>query len=594
VDDILVEGNTVFTTRQILSMMDTERSGWLRAHPYREDVLERDRDIITEQYVASGYLAAEVRQAVQRTAGGGGVVITLKITEGRRTLTGGISFEGNAVFTAEELAEGLKLKPAAPFSERFLEEDRYRILARYAERGYLYTRVEAERKPAGDGASEAEDGNGQRATAGSTPEVMNIRFRISEDQQVTIGKVILRGNLATRDRVILRELEPRTGEPYNYELLLKSQQRVYRYGYFSLAKFEPVHPNEKEMTKDMLFTVEERPAGAVEFGVGYGTLDRLRGFAEISHRNIWGTARYASVRLEASDILLREALTIQEPWFLGYRYLESKFILARSDSKNINERTREIYYQTRKTTASYGAERHYEGLRTSLTYQYENVENYNVQPAAELTPEDSGRVLVSSLSPAVILDKRDDAFNPTKGSLYGLNIKEAMKELRSEVDFTKVTVQGTWYLPMTGNTIAALSGRAGMGWPHHETVEIPLHERYYLGGNNTVRGFTQDSVGPYNLDASGDRIPTGGSSMVQFNAEIRWNTGGGIGFVFFTDAGNVWVRQDIQLNDLRASYGAGFRYHTPVGPLRIDYGQKINRQPGESPGELHFSIGQAF
>jgi len=91
-----------------------------------------------------------------------------------------------------------------------------------------------------------------------------------------------------------------------------------------------------------------------------------------------GHGRFASLRFEASDILLREAFTLQEPWFLGYRYLESKFILALSDSKNINERTREIYYQTKKATASYGVDRVFEGSQASLTYLYENVDNYNV------------------------------------------------------------------------------------------------------------------------------------------------------------------------------------------------------------------------
>jgi len=281
---------------------------------------------------------------------------------------------------------------------------------------------------------------------------------------------------------------------------------------------------------------------------------------------------------------------------MGYRYLESKFILAWSDSKRLNEQTREVYYQTRKTTASYGVERHYEGLRTSLTYQLENVNNYNVLDAAQLSTskEESGKILISSLNPAVILDKRNDPFNPTQGSLHGVNIKEALKELGSEVDFTKVTVQSTWYLPATEYMVLALSGRAGLAWPHHDTLEIPINERFYLGGSTTVRGYTQDSVGPYNLDEFGNRVPTGGSSMIQFNAEIRLNASGGSGFVIFSDAGNVWVDQSIRINDLRASYGAGFRYHTPVGPLRIDYGQKIHRQSGESPGELHFSIGQAF
>lgn len=593
VSAVRVEGNAVFSAKQIKNMMATREPGWFRSRPFREDLLEKDVDSVTDQYVAAGYLAANVKGTVSRTADGSQAVIDLKITEGRKTLTGDISLDGNTAVTSEELAGVLKLRTAEPFSERLLEEDRYRLLSLYSAKGYLYTRIEIEKKPAFAAETTSPEGK-SGAPADTGPEVMHVRYRIAEDRQVAVGKVILRGNVNTRDAVILRELEPSTGEPYSYESLLKSQQRIYRYGYFSLAKFEPVHPHEKEYTKDMLFTVEERPAGAVEFGAGYGTLDRLRGFAEISHRNLWGTGRYASLRFEGSDILRREVFTFQEPWFLGQRYLESKFILARSDSKRINEQSRDIYYQTRKTTASYGVERSYEGLRTSLTYQYENVENYNVQPAAELSPDDSGRVLISSLNPAIILDKRDDPFNPTQGSLHGVNIKEATKALNSKAEFTKVTVQSTWYLPAAEYLVLALSGRAGMGWPHRDTREVPLHERFYLGGGTTVRGYTQDSVGPFNIGAAGDRVPTGGSGMVQFNAEIRLNMSGGSGFVIFSDAGNVWVDQAIRLDDLRASYGAGFRYHTPVGPLRIDYGQKINRKSGESPGELHFNIGQAF
>ncbi len=594
VAEVGVEGNSVFTATQIKALMETRESGWFRTRLYREDVLEKDVDLITDQYVAAGYLSASVRQTVTRTPDGGRALIALKIAEGRQTRTGNISFEGNAAVGTKELARVVQLLPSSPFSERLLEEDRYRILSLYSARGYLYTRVEVEKMPVFADDAAVRD---SKAVAGADgAEVLNIRFRIVEDQRVSIGKIILRGNVETHDNVILRELEPRTGEPYNYESILKSQQRIYRYGYFSLAKFEPVHPNEKEAVKDMLFTVEERPAGAVEYGVGYGTLDRLRGFVQVSHRNLWGTARYASLRFEASDILERAAFTLQEPWFLGYRNLESKYLLAWSNSKRINEQTREIYYQTRKTTASYGVEKTYEGFKASLTYQFEDVDNYNVLDAAQLSTskEDSGRIIISSLNPAVILDKRDDPFDPKSGSIHGVNIKEALKELGSQADFTKATVQSTWYLSATSFTVIALSGRAGIAWPHHDTTEIPIQERFYLGGSTTVRGYTQDSIGPFNFDTSGNRIPTGGSSMVQLNAEVRLNSSGGFGVVFFTDAGNVWADQTIRFHDLRASYGTGFRYHTPVGPLRIDYGQKIHRQPGESAGELHFNIGNAF
>jgi outer membrane protein insertion porin family len=593
VDKISAEGNTFFTTKQIKDMMATRESGWFRSRPYREDILDKDVDLITDQYVAAGFPSAEIRRTVTRTAGGVRALITLKITEGRRTLTGNISFEGNVALGSEELAKVLQMRSAAPFNERLLEEDRYRILSLYSARGYLYASVEAEKKSAVESEPAGKDGAG--GVTDNIPEVLNVRYRITEDLRVFIGKVILRGNVATRDSVILRELEPRTGEPYNYESMLKSQQRVYRYGYFSLAKFEPVHPNEKEHVKDMLFTVEERPAGAVEFGVGYGTLDRLRGFVELSHRNILGTTRFASMRFEASDILERAAFTLREPWYLGYRNLESKFLLVWSNAKRINEQTREIYYETRKTAASYGVEKTYDALKTSLTYQYEIVTNYNVQQAAELTPEDSGHVLISSLNPAVVWDLRDNPFNPTRGSVHGANLKQAMDLLGSKASFTKATVQTSWFVPVAERKILALSARAGMAWPHKDTAEIPINERFYLGGGTTVRGYIQDSIGPPSDEAAtSSKVPTGGDGMVQLNAELRLNNAEGSGIVFFADAGNVWVQQAIHLNDLRASYGTGLRYNTPVGPIRVDYGQKIHRRPGESPGQLHFSIGQAF
>ncbi|MGE5172809.1 MAG: BamA/TamA family outer membrane protein, partial [Betaproteobacteria bacterium] len=171
--------------------------------------------------------------------------------------------------------------------------------------------------------------------------------------------------------------------------------------------------------------------------------------------------------------------------------------------------------------------------------------------------------------------------------------KDALRELGSQADFSKLTVQGSWFLPVK-SSVLALSARAGAAWPFRNTSEVPLHERFYVGGSTTVRGFTQDSIGPSVRDVNGNLIPQGGQGMAIFNIEFRWRPGEGFGFVLFTDAGNVWPGQEIKIGDLRSSYGAGIRYGTPIGPLRIDYGQKIHRLPGESPGEIHFNIGNTF
>lgn len=571
VGEIAIQGNTAFSTKSIKKQM-TLQKGWLFANPYREDLLNNDIDYLQDRYVDAGYLSAVVKKQVTLTNGNTEAMVTIEINEGTQTRTGAVSFEGNKLFSSTELLRKVNLKSGEPFNEQTADEDRYRILSAYTNKGYLYARVDMEKKSHGN--------------------TMDLLFRVTEDKPVFIGRVILRGNERTKDEVIMRELLVKPGDSYNYAAILASQQRIYRLGYFRVAKFEPVHPGEKEYVKDMLFTVEERPAGAVEIGFGYGDLDRLRGFVELSYRNLWGTARYTSLRFEESEILKRAIFNYKEPWFLN-RDLEGKFSLVWSDSERLNSDTREIYYKTRKTSASVGAEKSYGNLKPSLTYQFENVVNYDVQPAAVLDPMDEGRVLVSSLSPALLWDLRDDVFNPRRGALYGITLKEALLELGSQADFSKLTVQGSWFLPVE-SSVLALSARAGMAWPFRDTPEVPLHERFYAGGSTTVRGFTQDSIGPSGTDQSGNLIPTGGASMAIFNVELRINPDEGLGFVLFTDAGNVWPGQEINIGNLRSSYGAGIRYGTPIGPLRIDYGQKIHRLPGESPGELHFNIGHTF
>lgn len=589
VSKIKFSGNTAFSEKELRKRMSIGESGLFRSRPFVQDIFNKDLDSLRDVYLDAGYMDVSIAKDIVITPEGK-AVLNIGIYEGSRTTVGIVFFEGNSAISDEELRSKLNLKHGVPFKERILEEDRYRILSAYSQKGYVYAKVDVETRPLPPATvKDAESG-----PAGADGEkMMDIVFHITEDMAASVGRIIIRGNEITRDDVIMRELFVKPGGPYNYEDILKSQQRLYRLGYFSLVRFEPLRPGEKEYKKDLLLTMEERPAGAVEIGLGYGDLDRLRGFIEVSHSNIAGSGRRASVRFEGSDILKRAVLNLQEPWFLNRR-MDGRFTLSWSDTDKINSDTREIYYQTRKTAASFGVEKTLNSLKLSLIYQYENVENYNVQPGAALSSEDEGRVRISSLTPALIRDKRDDPFNPRRGSLQGIAVKEAMSAIGSEADFTKVTLQSIWFFPMNDTAVLALSGRLGMAWPYRATTEVPLHERFYLGGGSTIRGYLQDLVGPTMPGASGEPVPTGGEAMALGNIEIRLNPSGGVGFVLFSDAGNVWQERTFRVNEIRASYGAGIRLNTPVGPLRLDYGQKIHRRSGESPGELHFSLGHAF
>ncbi|MBI5664112.1 MAG: outer membrane protein assembly factor [Nitrospirae bacterium] len=194
------------------------------------------------------------------------------------------------------------------------------------------------------------------------------------------------------------------------------------------------------------------------------------------------------------------------------------------------------------------------------------------------------------MSPSIYFDKRNDPFNPTSGSLHGIVVKYASKELLSESEFIKGTLQSSWYFQLMKPVVMALSLRSGMAHGLGVDKELPLIERFFLGGRSTVRGYSHDSLGPKGADNN----PTGGNIFVLMNWELRFSLVKGFGLVTFVDSGNVWKTKDDVRDDLKYTVGAGIRYNTPVGPIRIDYGHKMNKEEDESYGEAHFSFGHAF
>jgi outer membrane protein insertion porin family len=172
-----------------------------------------------------------------------------------------------------------------------------------------------------------------------------------------------------------------------------------------------------------------------------------------------------------------------------------------------------------------------------------------------------------------------------------MTVKTASDIIFSETDFVKITGRANSYRRLTRWLVAAVSFRGGSAVELGDTNELPLVERFFLGGRNTVRGYDQDTLGPKGEDGN----QTGGNVFLQTNLELRTRVYKGWRVVPFLDGGNVWPRnRDVDLSEMKFSAGLGVRYRTPVGPLRLDYGFKLDREPGESKGEFHFSIGHAF
>jgi outer membrane protein insertion porin family len=535
---------------------------------YNPDMVSPDSDSLREFYRSLGYLYANVQEPEVETKDNK-AAITFRITEGMQVKISSINIKNNNSISADAILRGIPLKNGNPYNEIDIFDSRIKIQNLYRNKGFLSAIVTIER----------EISNEQAA----------ITFNVQEGSELFFGKSVVIGNNDTRREVILRSLLHKEKEPFNYSLLMGERQRLYRTGRFT--DVEAVPWQIIDHTRDILYKLDEGNAGAVEFGVGYGEYEKFRGFIDIGYKNLFGMNRQLSFRTEMSTLNRRYILQYFEPWFLN-REIGFRAQILHEYKKELNIDTREINYRLTRETATAGVEKKLsDRVKGEIYYELDNVRTYDVKPDIVLTHEDVGTLLISGVKAALIYDSRDNPVNPRKGILGGITYKVATSLLFSETDFNKIQMYANKYLALSKNIILAVSLRGGVAKGFNNTTELPLVERFFLGGRTTVRGYSQDTLGP----KGSDNNPTGGNAFLMGNLEFRFDIWKGFGLVTFFDGGNVWQKAaQVTLGDIKYTTGLGLRYNTPVGPISIDYGYKLNRGQGESRGEIHFSVGQSF
>jgi outer membrane protein insertion porin family len=537
---------------------------------YNPDLLESDKASLKEFFGSLGYLDASVRNidaVVDRTARTAEIHVDME--EGKKTSVVSVGITGVPPEVANTLTHLGGIKPGDPYNEVDISNARFRILDYFDNSGYPDTDVIVTRSIENYGAS--------------------LIFKIEEGKKKFFGKTIVSGNRQTRYEVIKRELEYKEGQPYSFRSLAEARQRLYRLGLFTDVEIGP--SEDVGDKKDILVSVEEGKAGSVEFGLGYADYEKFRGFAEVSYRNLWGMNRVGSFRTELSSLENRFILQYNEPWFLG-RSLPFRAFLLYENRKEFNLDNKEVLYKLTRYGATAGVEKKLsDTMKGELYYDFSLVNTRSVKPDVVLSKEDTGTLAISGIKPAVVYDTRDNPFDPARGFLAGIQMKVASFVFLSETNFVKLEAYGSRFQRLSRRIVMALSVRGGAAFGYRETNELPIVERFFLGGRSTVRGYEQDTLGPKGADGN----PTGGNAFLMGNLEFRTSVGRGFGVVAFFDTGNVWVKvKDMNPGKLKYTAGLGLRYDTPVGPLRVDYGFKLNKQPGESVGEVHFSVGQAF
>ncbi len=579
---IVVEGNKVLSDWYILNkVLKTKIDRFYNTKVLDEKVLEEDFRRIVEAYANRGYVRAEVvDHEVEYRKKRSAIYIVIRVEEGKLYLTGELRFVGNENFDDDELWERVDWRPGKPFSEKKLGDGADNVRALYKNNGYLFATVEA--------AEEVDDADA----------VVNAAIRIDEDRPAYVRLIDIYGNVSTRDKVIRREMRLQPGDIYKENKLIRSVQRLHNLGYFDEIRPDiHVADRERGLVDLELDVVEKANTAKVNFGAGYSTLDGLVGTFSLTWANFDASKLPRIWRCKGAGQELRLSTEFgrrRSQYSMGFTepYLFDTKTLGSFDIYNI-ARIRPYYDEERFGWNVTLGRPLTEYVRGRSTYKFESVEvasnYYDPSRLPIWVASEIGRKNTSSVSWAVERDSRDSVFFPQAGSDNEVSLEVAGSVFGGDVEFWRFTTGSNWYFKHIWETVLAIRARGGYIDRYGATKTVPLYERFYLGGANTVRGYDEWEVGP--KDKFGN--PEGGKTMFYTNFEYRIPISKEFfHLIAFWDSGYCWRElKDINLQDLQSGVGGGIRINIPMmGLLGIDYGYGLEAHSGQ----IHFNIGSMF
>jgi outer membrane protein insertion porin family len=364
----------------------------------------------------------------------------------------------------------------------------------------------------------------------------------------------------------------------------KSRDRLKRTGYFKEVDFTTSRGSTEEKI-NLDLKVEETPTGAITFGIGYSTLESVVGSASISDRNLWGLGYFVSLRFSLGFESQSAKLSFTDPYFLGSRYAAG-FDLYHERIDYFTE------YKYKITGGDLRLGRQLtDRLRIDAMYKYEIIDVYDVARDASIYIKDQeGEKTTSAISITPSIDTRDDFLNPRRGGKHSLFIQNAGGFLGGDNYFVKVLGQTSWFFPLPLGTTLNLRAQAGMISPYGGKT-LPIYEKFFVGGINTVRGFEYGMAGPVDVNDE----PIGAKKMVVFNTELIFPISREIGLkgALFFDAGKGFDKWS-QVTPLRFGAGPGIRWYSPFGPIHIDLGFNLKPKKGEKGHVIEFNAGAVY
>ena len=581
---IYIEGNESFSDNQILKIISTRPDTLFTSGYFKKDVFKDDLEKVKSFYQNSGYLDVDVASEFERSPDKKAMYITLLIDEGRVYLVGDIKVAGNEIMSVEELTSETVMLTGKPFSEEGMRIDAVNMQQVCYNKGYIMARVIP--APIMD------------ETTGN----INITYEVTENDLIYVRRVDVRGNTKTKDVVIRRELRIYPGEPFDGSNVRRSRERLNNLGYFEEVSFD-TEATDKPDEKNLVVNVKETKTGEFSFGGGYSSIDQFIGFVSVTQRNFdllnfptfTGDGQYLNIKGELGMVRSNYVLSWTEPWIFDYP-LSFGFDLYRRG----HERSRGVGYSYEESRTGgdvrFGKE-FTDHIKTRLMYKLEevNISDIPDEATSDLRDE-AGDNILSTLALYAAFDTRDNVFNPTRGFLLSAGAEEAGGPFLGDKDFFKYTTNNSVYFSwLDKKLVLELSGRAGLAYEYGDSDTVPIYERFYAGGANSIRGYRERSISP--LD-SVTKDPIGGEAMLVGNAEVTFPVFKDVikGAVFF-DVGEVWgdAEDFASGSDYKYGAGAGVRVKTPMGPLKLDWGYPLKEaEDQEQKGRFYFSMSRDF
>ena len=565
---IEISGNTKFSDSELLAELLTKARPWYlfweNENIFDPITFREDLERLRRFYEARGYYQTHLTYDLMVDPPTSEVEVKIQVLEGPPVIISQVKVEvsGGSLSPPE-----LPIKEGEIFTEESYRKGEEVLRQFFLDRGYAY--VTAER----------------HAEVNVDADQVSIQYRADPGPPSVFGETTVQGTDKVDPEIVLRELSYQPGEVFSPAKIAESEKKILALDLFGLVRVKPKEVPEKPSVVPMEVQVAEKEPREIRVGVGYGTEDQFRAQLRWQHNNWLGGGRRFSILAQYSSIFTTGAIRFVQPHFLSSG---TQAVVNLSQ-----DRDDEDTYLNNATRFSPRLDHIFSpNLSGGIWYrlEYERLSKISEATIEALGPV-RNRGLLSGPSFGLSWNTSDGPLKPTKGEVVTLRLDQAGKIWGGQFSFYKVTAEAKKYLLLGWETVLAGRLKIGFAEPLGPEENLPIFERLYAGGENSVRGYARRKLGP--LNANGD--PIGGLSLLEGSVELRRPIWGPVGGVLFLDFGQVSTRSfDPPISDLKFGAGFGLNYQTPVGPLELYLGFPFHPPSGDRPWQVYFSVGAFF